>query len=172
MIARSRARRLFALGACFTAIVAVAGCKKADEGILVDAGETVDAPTGDAAAPVDAAPVVCNPNNPAPTYTQLYTKYFSVGKPGHCAKSGCHGDPDHTTWLCGTDKNTCYNGMVTVGLINKADPLKSTIADPKRSVLVWVNPDGGFMPQDATETPNNQGRDDIIAWVGACAQNN
>src|SRR3954465_15327602 len=36
------------------------------------------------------------PRQPAPTYTELYTSYFALGTPGHCATTGCHADPNHT----------------------------------------------------------------------------
>src|SRR4029079_12063308 len=77
-----------------------------------------------AAPPPDAGP--------PPTYSELYTRYFAPGTPGHCAKAGCHGDPAHTIWLCGTTPATCYAGMVSpdAGLINTAMPKQSLIADP------------------------------------------
>jgi hypothetical protein len=173
MIDRLRsAHRVVALAACFTAALAGAGCKKQfdDPDPLTDAAGTVDGSTIDGAAAIDA-PAACNMGNEAPTYTELYDKYFGVGKTGHCAKSGCHGDPGHNVWLCGDSKDTCYQGMVTEGLINKTNPIASTLGDPKNSPLTWVNPDHGFMPQDG---PRDfaEGRDAIIAWVGACAQNN
>jgi hypothetical protein len=121
----------------------------------------------------DAGVARCDPPAPgtAPTYTELYTKYFAVGKPGHCATEGCHGQTDFNTWKCGNDKTTCFTGMATMaGLINLSNPTASPIGDTRRSPLIWVNP-GGFMPQDAL-TPFNEGRDAILAWVAACAQNN
>ena len=176
MIDRPRsARRVAAFAACLATIVAAAvaaaGCKKDfPEDPITDASAGVDAPAIDGAGAIDA-PTACNKANPAPTYTELYSKYFAVGKPGHCATEGCHGQVDFNgTWRCGDAKDTCYNGMVTEGLINKTDPLKSKIADPKSSPLKWVNPDG-FMPQGALMA-FPEGRDAIIAWVGACAQNN
>lgn len=117
------------------------------------------------------AQVPCNMANPALTYTQLFNQYFAPGTPGHCATAGCHADPDHNVWLCGTDKNTCYQGMVTEGLINTTNPVASRLSDPNSSPLIWVNPARGFMPADAL-TPNPAGRDAIQAWARACAQNN
>jgi hypothetical protein len=108
---------------------------------------------------------------PAPTYTELFTQFFAPGTPGHCATAGCHADPGHNVWLCGTNKDSCYAGMVNVGLINPAKPQTSMIADPTLSPLTWINPAGGNMPQDATG-PNTLGRDAIRAWVAAGAQNN
>ena len=108
---------------------------------------------------------------PAPTYTQLFNDYFAPGKPGHCATSGCHADPGHNVWLCGTTKDSCYAGMVGVGLIDPANPTHSSIADPVRSPLTWFNMAGGNMPFDA-QGENPEGRDAISAWVAAGAQNN
>jgi len=132
----------------------------------------------DAGVPADASPdagtpAACVPptGGSAPTYTQLYTTYFAATTtPGHCANEKCHGDPGHNIWLCGTNKDTCFKGMVGVGLINTKTPAKSLIIDPANSPLRWVNSRGG-MPADAT-TANNAGRDAIKAWVAACAQNN
>jgi hypothetical protein len=120
--------------------------------------------------PGDAtAPCVPPADSSAPTYTQLYTKYFAPSTPGHCATSECHLDGVQG-WTCGLDKNTCYKGMVDIGLINTKVPAASVIGDPKRSLLSWINPNG-TMPQDAVgQFP--EGRDAILAWVAACAQNN
>ena len=111
------------------------------------------------------------PDAPAPTYTELYMKYFAVGTPGHCAQTGgCHSDALASGWACGADKDTCYNGMVSIGIIDPATPKASTIADPVNSPLRWFNPTGP-MPQDAL-MPFPAGRDAIKAWVAAGAQNN
>jgi hypothetical protein len=159
-------RRAAALGSCLAAVLMVAACGGgSDNEPDANPGPTPDAPP----VTIDA-PAACNPANPAPTYTELYTKYFAAGKPGHCATAGCHSDPDHTTWLCGPNKESCYAGMVGQGLISMANPIASIISDPKRSPIRWVNPNGG-MPADSSEA-FNEGRDAIIAWVGACAQNN
>src|ERR1041385_6073848 len=82
--------------------------------------------------------VPCTPTANAPTYTELFTTYFAPDTPGHCATAGCHADPDHDTWLCGTTKTTCYAGMVGVGLIDPTDLAHSMIADPDRSPLAWI----------------------------------
>ena len=105
----------------------------------------------------------------APTYTQLFDDYFAMGKPGHCATAHCHADPGFNEWRCGTDKDTCYAGMVQIGLIDPADPAHSMIGDPERSPLAWVNP-AGNMPFDAVG-PYPPGRDAILAWVANCAPN-
>jgi len=118
----------------------------------------------------DAGVKCVPPNNTAPTYTELYTKYFAPGTPGHCATPGCHDDPDHTVWLCGKTKDTCYTGMISIGLIDPENPTASRIGNPNTSDLSWVNPNGP-MPFDGPG-PFPEGRDAILAWVAACAQNN
>jgi hypothetical protein len=118
----------------------------------------------------DAIAKTCDPNATAPTYTELYNRYFAANTPGHCATAECHADPRHEVWLCGPTKDVCYNGMVQIGLINTANPIASRIADPQLSILSWVNPSGS-MPFDAAG-PFPEGRDAIIAWVNACAKNN
>ncbi|HEX3481930.1 MAG TPA: hypothetical protein VHT91_43250 [Kofleriaceae bacterium] len=108
---------------------------------------------------------------PPPTYSELYTRYFALGTPGHCAMAGCHGDPKHLIWLCGTDKDTCYAGMTSAdaGLINLAMPRLSLMADPVNSPLSWINPNGA-MPFDHPG-PFPEGRDAILAWIFAGAPN-
>jgi hypothetical protein len=108
---------------------------------------------------------------PAPTYSFLYDHYFADGTPGHCAKSGCHlGTPVVHVWVCGATKETCYAGMVRVGLVNPNDPPSSLIIDPNNSPLSWFNPNGP-MPKDSPG-PNPAGRDAISAWVLAGALDN
>jgi hypothetical protein len=123
------------------------------------------------ATEADADPPCIPPaNSTAPTYTQLYAQYFAPGTPGHCATAHCHADPGHDTWLCGASKDSCYAGMVSVQLIDPIHPTRSMIGDPNISPLSWVSPSGD-MPFDATMA-FPAGRDAIVAWVAACAQNN
>lgn len=125
----------------------------------------------DNAVPGDAvAPCVPPTSGTAPTYSELYTKYFAPNTPGHCATTACHLDAVQG-WACGLTKNTCYEGMVGVGIIDTKIPTASPIADPRGSVLSWINPQGGTMPQDA-RGPFPEGAAAITAWVAACAQNN
>jgi hypothetical protein len=119
------------------------------------------------AAPPDRTPPPAGSD--APTYTELYARYFAPGTPGHCATSHCHADPGFNVWLCGDSKASCYEGMVSVGLIDTENPLLSLIGNPDQSPLSWVSPTGD-MPFDATG-PFPEGRDAIIAWVKAGAQN-
>ncbi|HEU4731135.1 MAG TPA: hypothetical protein VFT22_24750, partial [Kofleriaceae bacterium] len=99
------------------------------------------------------------------------TKYFAPGTPGHCATEGCHlSEADSTGWVCGLSKDTCYKGMVSIGIVDAKAPETSVIADPKASPLRWINPNGP-MPQDAAK-PFPEGADAIMRWVATCAQNN
>jgi hypothetical protein len=118
-----------------------------------------------------ASSPLANDAGPALTYTQLFAQFFAPGTPGHCATAGCHADPDHNVWLCGTTKDSCYPGMVGVGLIDVAHPEHSMIADPTLSPLTWIDPAGGNMPFDAPGQ-NAAGRAAILNWVAAGAQNN
>jgi hypothetical protein len=107
----------------------------------------------------------------APTYTDLYNNYFGPNTPGHCGNSDCHlGTPRVHVWVCGSTRDTCYAGMVKVGIISTTDPTNSPIADPQNSPLSWINPNGP-MPRD-NPTPNPQAGGDIVWWVLAGAQNN
>ncbi len=106
---------------------------------------------------------------PPPTYSELYTKYFAVGTPGHCSMATCHADSQNG-WTCGTTKDMCYAGMVSIGIINPSNPKTSTIGDPANSPLRWINPNG-IMPFDMPMA-FPEGRDAIKAWVAAGAQNN
>jgi hypothetical protein len=122
----------------------------------------------DTAAPGDAQ-CVPPPSGTAPTYSELYTKYFAPKTPGHCATSDCHLDGVQG-WTCGLNKTTCYTGMVDIGIIDKKVPTASTIGDPRYSPIRWINPSGP-MPQD-TPGPFPEGAAAIKAWVAACALNN
>jgi hypothetical protein len=130
--------------------------------ILACGSNTVDPPASDSGAscspPVDGS---------APTYSELFDLYFGPGTPGHCATAHCHANPGFNVWLCGDDEETCYGGMLQIGLIDPKHPRASTIASPTKSPLSWVNPSGD-MPFDATG-PLDAARDAITAWVDACA---
>jgi hypothetical protein len=122
--------------------------------------------------PSDSAPIAtCVPptDGTAPTYSELFTRYFAPGTPGHCATAHCHANPGANDWVCGDTPDSCYRGMVKVGLIDPQNPTHSAIADANESPLVWVNASGD-MPFDAI-APLPEGRDAILAWVAACAQN-
>ncbi len=106
-------------------------------------------------------------NPSAPSYAELYARYFAVGTPGHCAAAHCHGAPGANVWSCGDSPATCYDGMARAGLIDRENPSASSLADPQRSPLLWINPSGD-MPLDES-TPLPAARDAILAWVAECA---
>lgn len=103
----------------------------------------------------------------APSYEELFDTYFARGTPGHCATAGCHADPGHNVWLC-MDADSCYEGMLGVGLIDPRAPARSTIVDPHRSPLTWFNPRSGNMPLDA-QGENDTAKAAIEAWIAAGA---
>jgi hypothetical protein len=141
--------------------------------VLVTAcgGGAPAAPDIDAPSVVDAGPpCVPSVDSTAPTYTDLYAQFFARGTHGHCANAGCHSDPGHNVWLCGSDKDSCYAGMVSIHLIDTTHGDQSMIGNPDISPLSWISPNGN-MPFDAVGA-FPAGRDAILAWVGDCAQNN
>jgi hypothetical protein len=152
-------------GMCGAALMLLTACGASEKG---------PAPlpsSGDAAmAPIDLAFERAADAGPAPTYTKLFTQLFARGTPGHCATVGCHEDPGHNVFLCAT-RDGCYTGMVQAGLIDPVHPERSTIGDPTQSPLSWINPADGNMPIDAPG-PNPAGREAILEWVAAGAQNN
>lgn len=151
----------FKLRYCLIACVAMAAaCSSSTDNMAPDGGSAAVACTPD-------------PNSTAPTYTQLYTKFFAPGTPGHCATPGCHADQGHVIWLCGTSAAQCYQGMVGEGLINPNNPAASAIGSATASPIFWVNMSAPIpMPADASSTPNAAGKAAIQAWVANCAQNN
>jgi hypothetical protein len=120
-------------------------------------------------APAPAASCVPAPGASAPTYGELYARYFASGTPGHCAKSHCHGSIGANAWVCGDSPESCYRGMLKAGLIDAKNPKASGLADPNASPLAWVN-GSGDMPLGAVR-PWPEARDAIVAWVAACAPN-
>ena len=129
-----------------------------------------------AAAPAPTAAADAAPSLPAPkgnTWSYLYATYFAgtsaAATPGHCGASRCHLNTFHG-FRCGPDGNTCYAGMVGVGLINPAQPTSSLIGQTNNSPLVWTDPANGIMPLDEAK-PNPQGAADILAWLDAGATN-
>ncbi len=108
---------------------------------------------------------------PAPTWTYVYENYFGPNTPGHCGDPRCHGSPLPRKWVCGTTAESCYAGMVKIGIINTANPTASSLVDPFNSSLVWIDPDYGSMPEDDLD-PNPAGAAAVAEWVAAGAQNN
>jgi hypothetical protein len=121
----------------------------------------------------NAGPGPDAPAGPAPTYSELYTKYFAIGTHGHCATGGCHNGGDFNIWFCGNTKDTCYQGMTSAAsgpLVNPSNPMGSLIIDPRNSPLSWINANGP-MPQDAPGA-FPEGAAAIRAWIADGAKNN
>ena len=128
---------------------------------------TADADAGapDTGSDAGAGPVA--DAGPPPTWTALYNQYFGPGTPGHCSGTGgCHTNV-RGGFKCGTDKDTCYAGLVAASLIDVNDPAQSTLAIPGASPLAWF---GGGMPID-NPAPNPAAAAAIEAWVAAGAPN-
>jgi hypothetical protein len=174
---------LLALGvACGDSGAAIVDAARTDSAVSPPTGSRdaalVDAVIIDARPPIDAPPPPpCEaPPGTAPTYAELYTRYFAPDTAGHCATENCHGGDNYNVWPCGPDKAGCYAGMRSIALINLGDPPASRLASRQSSPLVWVNP-GGQMPANGTQPfpPGGSAaiaRDEIIAWANACALNN
>jgi hypothetical protein len=114
---------------------------------------------GDAGAPRDGGE--------APTWTQLYTRFFGPDTPGHCSGTGgCH-TTLRAGFKCGTSKNECWQGLVNAGLITPASPSQSPLAKPGDSPLVWL---GGSMPLD-DPSAHPEAAAAVQAWIAAGAKN-
>ncbi len=163
------------LAPCLTLGIAslwILGCADSDPAVpsLGDA-QTVFQPDSVTDAGIDGAPVLPPPEGN--TWSYLYEHYFSgtstAQTPGHCGEGRCHYNLFHG-FRCGADGNTCYAGMVGVGIVNPSDPARSRIGSFTSSPLVWVNLTGGVMPLD-NAYPNPQAAADILAWLDAGATN-
>jgi hypothetical protein len=103
----------------------------------------------------------------AMTWTQIYGLYFGPGSLGNCSASAtCH-QSNIAGFFCGTNKASCYNGLVGAGLITMPNPQTSSIG-ASTSILAWFGQ--GNMPPGAGA--NAQAAADIRAWVMAGAMNN
>jgi hypothetical protein len=131
---------------------------------------TVGDVQADAAAAEPDASARTLPPPKGNTWSYLYGTYIAAAdSPGHCGKAGCHQKVFHG-FKCGNDKDTCYAGLVAVGIVNPGSPARSLLIDPIASPLYWVNPDTGIMPLDNAH-PNDQAAADFTAWVVAGATN-
>jgi hypothetical protein len=137
----------------------------------VDA-EAIPGPDNGDPAPLedDLAPIKpLADGGPAPTWTQIYTRYFGPGSLGHCSDANCHlkeGD----RFMCGTTKEQCYQGLLLRDLLDLKTPAKSRLVNRLRSPLAWYG-GAGKMPPDAIKV-NQTAADEIDAWVHAGAKNN
>jgi hypothetical protein len=104
---------------------------------------------------------------PAPTWTELYDRFFGPDTPGHCASGRCHSRL-LGGFKCGATKEECYDGLVFAQLIDTANPRASAIAKENESPLAWF---GGAMPLDDPQ-PNPEAARAVRAWVLAGAKKN
>ena len=110
------------------------------------------------------------------TWTYVYNTYFAGtttdATAGHCGE--CHGSTTLGGFLCGTDKDSCYAGLVSVGMITPASAVASPLANPDQSPLAWfgrpTTPPGvlAFMPTDLVVT-NPPAVAALCGWVQAGA---
>ena len=124
-----------------------------------DAGATTIAPPPDAGAFEAAAANVTWKGT-------IYPSYFAPLSAGNCAQVGCH-QTTRDGFRCGTSADACYQGLVTAGLVDPANPKASVLADPSTSPLAWF---GGTMPGGRPAT-NPKAVAEITAWVAAGAKN-
>ncbi len=121
----------------------------------------VPAPLADAPAP--AAPALelafetAVPRPPAPTWAEIYGRYFGPGTTGSCGRSrACHAEVM-------SDADSAYQWLAQRGYIAGArSPLVGS-----NSCLRWF---GGNMPPRGT--PDDEAARELGAWVAAGAQNN
>jgi len=104
---------------------------------------------------------------PAPTWTEVYDKFFGPETPGHCSEGRCHSRL-LGGFKCGATKDECYDGLVFAQLINPENPRESAIAKENESPLAWF---GGGMPLD-NPAPNPEAARAVRAWVLAGAKKN
>jgi hypothetical protein len=104
----------------------------------------------------------------APTWDEIYASYFAASGLGQCGSSGCHSST-RNGFKCGSDKDTCYEGLVIAGYVDTTNGAQSAIADKNETPLAWFG-NGGNMPLGGGA--NAKAAADITAWVHAGAQNN
>jgi len=110
------------------------------------------------------------------TWSYLYDTYFAAGTVGHCGNAGCHQTGALGSFLCGTNKDTCYSGLVASGQVTPNAGASSPIANPAQgaSALAWFGPRavGGsiveFMPRDQ-QLQNVRAVAALCGWVKAGA---
>ena len=131
----------------------------------VDAGTPDPIAEQDASTPQvipDAAPLAN-----APTWTTIYSSYFGPGTLGHCSGQGCH-TAVLAGFACGNSATSCYQGLVSAGLVSAGDPTHSSIGAAS-SPLTWFG-QGGNMPIGGSA--NSAAATAIQAWVQAGALEN
>jgi hypothetical protein len=104
------------------------------------------------------------------TWTLLYNTVFGPNGTSNCsANGGCH-TAIQNGFKCGTTKASCYDGMVSAGLVTPgSDASSSILVDPQDSPLCGSL--GGTMPKTGQCVSDAQ-IDKIQAWLAAGAPNN
>jgi hypothetical protein len=115
----------------------------------------------------DAPPMAAAPASVrVPTWTEVYDKLLGPNTPGHCGGPGrCH-STERSGFMCGTTKDSCFQGLLDAKLIDPANPPASAIISPVESPLSWF---GGGMPLDLDEA-NPAAAASLTAWVRAGAK--
>lgn len=137
------------------AVGGTCGCAVASGGVgggemLFDAGATSPDPmsTSTDAEAVDGSQSPPAPQGP-PTWTALYADYFGPSGVASCTSlTSCHDNPaaegtSYSGFLCGTTKDSCYQGMTGTNCKNGAMvpcPLVTSTGDPTMTGLyTWLN---------------------------------
>ncbi len=116
----------------------------------------------------DASSPVTDGTDDPTEWSFVYARYFAAGTAGHCGNSGCHGQV-RAGFRCGDSKDTCFEGLVEAGLVDRAKPRLSKLGDPERTPLAWYGL-GGPMPADAA-LANKEAADAVTLWLLAGANN-
>ena len=103
-----------------------------------------------------------------PTWTTIYGSYFAASSAGRCGSSGCHSS-SRGGFKCGSDKTTCYQGLVSSGYLDTSNPTASALVDKNNTCLAWVSNAGNMPPNVGTDTKATA---DITAWLEAGGTNN
>jgi len=152
-------------------------------GLLPPLSDAGAAPSGGDVRPppvLSCATLETEPRQPT-NWTYVFDTYFAgtlplgegTGTAGHCAE--CH-SATLGGFRCGTDKDTCYLGLINAGQITPDAAAGSAIGDPLRSPLAWFgNPDTppgvyAFMPEDQP-VRNARAVAAVCGWLQAGARN-
>lgn len=103
------------------------------------------------------------------TWTLLYNTVFGPNGTSNCsANGGCH-TAIQNGFKCGTTKSSCYDGLVSAGLVTPgADASSSLLVEPGSSPLCGSL--GGGMPKIGKCVSDSQ-LAKIEEWLAAGAQN-
>jgi PQQ-like domain len=133
-------------------------------GAAVDAGAPIDSGIADAGR-VDANRPPDAGTQPRVTFTELYQNWIGPQTPGHCSNTSCHQNL-RGGFRCGDSKASCFQGLVTAGLVLPANPKASRLG-ASDSPLSWF---GGGMPLD-NPVANPKGAAAVTNWLANGAKN-